>query len=150
MTQRTPILLALVLVLASACKPAAPVATPEPAAAPPQAAASPANPVDATAVVDNTAASGAGPAVVDSKAIAGRFGDGESVLELRADGAYVQTLAAAGNVISSDGSWSATGKGLLLDPNSKSAEDVRLVVVSNDELSMDDGKHVFRRIAAGK
>lgn len=108
--------------------------------------AQPANPVDATSVVDNTAASGT--PTLDGKALAGRFGDGESVLELRADGTYLQTLQAGGSAITADGSWTAQGdKALLLDPNSKSAEDARFEVASNDELRSSDGKHVFRRIA---
>ena len=86
-------------------------------------------------------------AKLDAKALAGRFGDGESVLELGADGTYVQTLQAGGNAISTDGTWNAVGgDGLLLDPNSKSAEDVHFQVVSNDELRSDDGSRTFRRV----
>lgn len=136
---------AVVLVIATACK-REPEATPEVATGPAIAAPA-ANPVDATAAVDNTAAVDATVATLDTKALAGRFGDGESVLELRADGSYVQTLQAGGNPISTDGSWSAAdGDGVLLDPNSKSAEDVRFQVVSNDELRSGDGTRTFRRI----
>ena len=137
---------AVVLALATACK-REPVATPEVAPAP--AAATPeTNPVDATAAVENTPAPDAAATRLDTKALAGRFDDGESVLELRADGSYVQTLQAGGNAISTDGSWSVLDNdGLLLDPNSKSAADVRFQVVSNDELRSGDGSHSFRRVA---
>jgi len=145
MTNRTLILLALAVTLATACKREEPAAPAEPAATPTAAPASTANPVDATSVVDNTSAAGA--AAVDGKAIAGNFSDGESVLELRADGSYLQTLNAGGGSISSDGTWSATGsKDLLLDPSSKSAQDVSFEIVSNDELRTDNGARVFRRV----
>lgn len=147
MTNRTLILLALSVTLATACKREEPAAPAEPAAASTTAPANTANPVDATSVVDNTPAA-ADAAAVDSKAIAGNFSDGESVLELRADGSYVQTLNAGGGSISSDGTWSGTGsKSLLLDPNSKSAKDVAFEIVSNDELRTDNGARVFRRVA---
>ena len=136
----------VVLAIATACK-REPEATPD--AAPAATTAAPGtNPVDATAAVDNTPAADAAVATLDTKALAGKFGDGESVLELRADGSYVQTLQAGGNAIATDGSWSAAdGGGLLLDPNSKSAEDVRFQVVSNDELRSGDGTRTFRRVA---
>jgi hypothetical protein len=138
---------ALVLAIATACK-REPEATPAPAPTTSAADAAANLPVDATSAVDNTAAADtAGPAL-DAKALAGSFSDGESVLELRADGSYVQTLQAGGNAISTDGSWSAAhGDGLLLDPNSKSAADVRFQVVSIDELRSGDGSRTFRRIA---
>ena len=144
---RTFCLLAVTLTSAVACKREEPGAAPQPASVAAPAAAPQANPVDATSVVDNTPAA-ADAASVDSKAIAGSFSDGESVLELRADGSYVQTLNAGGGSISSDGTWSGTGsKGLLLDPNSKSAKDVAFEIVSNDELRTDNGTRVFRRVA---
>ena len=147
MTNRTLILLALSVTLATACKREEPAAPAEPAAASTTVPANTSNPVDATSVVDNTPAA-ADAAAVDSKAIAGSFSDGESVLELRADGSYVQTLNAGGGSISSDGTWSGTGsKSLLLDPNSKSAKDVAFEIVSTDELRTDNGARVFRRVA---
>jgi len=143
-------LLAITLGLAVACKREEPAAAPQPASAASPAVAAEANPVDATSVVDNTPAAAAA-AGVDSKAIAGSFSDGESVLELRADGSYVQTLNAGGGSISSDGTWSGTDdKGLLLDPSSKSAKDVAFEIVSNDELRTDNGARVFRRVVSGK
>ncbi len=143
---RTFCLLALIVAVAVACKREEPAAAPQPAAEAAPAAAPEANPVDATSVVDNTPAAEA--ATVDSKAIAGSFSDGESVLELRADGSYVQTLNAGGSSISSDGTWSGKGsKGLLLDPSSKSAEDVSFDIVSNDELRTDKGTRIFKRVA---
>ena len=139
-------LLAITLVLVVACKPATPNASPDPVPVAAPAATSPANPVDAVSVVDNTPATTA--TGLDSKAMAGRFSDGESVLELRADGSYLQTLNAAGGSISSDGTWSGTdSKRLLLDPNSKSANDVVFDVSSNEVLRSEDGTHTFRRIA---
>jgi hypothetical protein len=147
---RTFCLLAVTLTLVIACKRDEPAAAPQPTSVAAPATAPDANPVDATSVVDNTSAATA-PAVVDSKAIAGSFSDGESVLELRADGSYVQTLNAGGGSISSDGTWSGTdNKGLLLDPNSKSAKDVAFEIVSNDELRTDNGARVFRRVVANK
>ncbi len=138
---------AIVLAIATACK-REPEATPD--VAPAATTATPeTHPVDATSVVDNTPAPDATSATLDTKALAGKFGDGESVLELRADGSYVQTLQAGGNAISTDGSWSAADSdGLLLDPNSKSAEDVRFQVVSNDELRSGDGTRTFRRVVS--
>ncbi|SDQ39579.1 hypothetical protein [Pseudoxanthomonas sp. CF125] len=144
---RTFCLLALTVASAVACKREDPVAAPQPAAVATPAGAPEANPVDATSVVDNTPAA-TEAATVDSKAIAGSFSDGESVLELRADGSYVQTLNAAGVAVSSDGAWSGHGgNGLLLDPSSKSAEDVSFEIVSNDELRTDKGTRVFKRVA---
>jgi hypothetical protein len=135
---------AVVLAIATACK-RAPEATPE--ATPATTATPETHPVDATAVVENTPAPDAASASLDTKALAGKFGDGESVLELRADGSYVQTLQAGGDAISTDGSWSAVeGDGLLLDPNSKSAADVRFQVVSSDELRSGDGTRTFHRV----
>ena len=147
-TLHTFALAAAAVLAITACKREAPEAPAAPATTASEVPAQmPAN-VDATAVVDNTAASADAP-VLDSKALAGKFGDGESVLELRADGSYQQTLQAGGSAITADGSWSAQGaQALLLDPNSKSAEDARFEVVSNDELRSSDGKHTFRRIAA--
>lgn len=139
-------LLAVTLALAIACKREEPAAAPQPESVAAPTATPEANAVDATSVVDNTPAA-TDTAAVDSKAIAGSFSDGESVLELRADGSYVQTLNAGGGSISSDGTWSGTGsKSLLLDPNSKSAKDVAFEIVSNDELRTDNGARVFRRV----
>ncbi len=130
------------------CKPTTPDPLPEPV---PEAdtgtAAAQADPgIDATAVIENTPA-GDGERI-DAKQLAGKFGDGESVLELRDDGSYLQTLQAGGSSITADGSWSSSDStSLLLDPNSKSAEDARFEVVSSDELRAADGSRTFRRIA---
>lgn len=107
--------------------------------------------VDATSVVDHGAAGdGAAPAgALDTKALAGRFSDGSSLLELRADGTYVQTLAIDGTSLDATGTWSAIGPAaLLLDPSSKSAEDAVFLVASSDELNSEDGSLTFRRVAA--
>jgi hypothetical protein len=140
------VLLTITLIAFAGCKPAAPDPLPAPV---PEAATAPAeadNAVDATAVIENTPASGS--TVFDSKALAGNFSDGESNLELRADGSYLQTLKAGGSTITADGSWSAVNTTeLLLDPNSKSAEDARFVIASPDELRASDGSRTFRRAA---
>ncbi len=132
----------------AACTPAAPEAAPQPLpeAGSNEKAADSTPSVDASAVVEHTPA--AGIAVADTKALAGKYGDGESVLELRADGSYLQTLQVGGSSITADGSWSASGeKALLLDPSSKAAEDARFDIVSNDELRAADGARTFKRIS---
>jgi hypothetical protein len=140
------VLLTVTLIAFAGCKPATPDPLPEPI---PEATTgtTPAendSAVDATAVVENTPASET--AAFDSKALVGTFGDGESTLELRADGSYLQTLQAGGSAITADGSWSAVNATeLLLDPNSKSAEDARFVIVSPDELRAADSSRTFRR-----
>lgn len=126
----------------------APAAQPAAATAAEDKTAAPAG-TDVVSVVDNTpmahvdAASGA---TLDGKALAGKFSDGESVLELRADGVYAQTLQVAGNAIGSDGHWAPDGEhAIKLDPNSKQAEDVRFDVVSADLLKGADGRE-FKRV----
>lgn len=139
-------LLTIALLALAACKPTAPGSMPEPVPEP-TTSASPSetdNPVDAIEVVENTPASDS--AAFDSKALVGTFSDDESILELRANGSYLQTLQAGGSAITADGSWSATSSTeLLLDPSSKSAEDARFVIVSADELRAADGSRTFRR-----
>lgn len=138
------VLLTIAWIAFAGCKPATPDPLPEPAPAPETMPAETGNPVDATAVVENTPASDS--AAVDSKALVGTFSDGESILELRANGSYLQTLQVSGSAITADGSWSAASSTeLLLDPNSKSAEDARFVIVSADELRAADGSRTFRR-----
>jgi len=108
------------------------------------------DPVDATSVIDHDAAGDASaqPGALDTRALAGRFSDGASLLELRADGTYVQTLTIEGVPLNAPGTWSASGPAaLLLDPDSKSAEDAMFLVVSNDELTSEDGALTFRRTA---
>ena len=130
------------------CKPTTsdPLPEPVPEADTGPAAAQAGPGIDATAVVENTPAGDA--STMDAKQLAGKFGDGESVLELRDDGSYLQTLQAGSSSITADGSWSSPAAGsLLLDPNSKSAEDARFEVVTTDELRAADGSRTFRRIA---
>ncbi len=108
-------------------------------------------PVDAISVIDHGSAGDASAqaGALDTKALAGRFSDGSSLLELRPDGTYVQTLTIEGTPLKASGTWSAAGPAaLLLDPDSKSAEDTEFMVASNDELNSEDGTLVFRRIAA--
>lgn len=153
MDKRILFVVALPFVLAiAACKPQQPQTAP--AASQPQpiaeekAAEPAATGTDAISAVDNapaveiTATSGD---KLDNKSLAGKFTDGESILELRADGDYVQTLHVAGSEISGDGHWSAAGgSALLLDPNGKEAEDARFEVVSADTLKGVDGREFVR------
>lgn len=114
-------------------------------------AADPALPVDATSVVEHGASGGASSqgGALDTKALAGKFSDGQSMLELRSDGSYVQTLKMQGAALDATGTWAAIGPAaLLLDPSSKSAEDAVFLVASSDELNSEDGALTFRRVAA--
>ncbi|HLM53959.1 MAG TPA: hypothetical protein VK325_10310 [Pseudoxanthomonas sp.] len=84
-----------------------------------------------------------------AQALVGRYSDGDTRLELRADGSYVQSLQAGGSTLSVQGRWSGAGpKALLLAPASASAKDVRFEVVSDLELRSADGTHTFRRARA--
>ena len=108
-------------------------------------------PVDAISVIDHGATGDASSqaGALDTKALAGRFSDGSSLLELRADGTYVQTLTIDGASLDATGTWSAIGPAaLLLDPSSKAAEDAVFLVASSDELNSEDGSLTFRRVAA--
>jgi len=108
------------------------------------------NPVDATGMIEPSRAANSPnqTALADTKALAGRFSDGASVLELNADGTYVQTLQVAGSALTASGTWSAIGPAaLLLDPGSKSAEDAVFFVATNDELNSENGTLTFRRIS---
>lgn len=108
------------------------------------------NPVDATGVIEQgNMGSPEKGALVDTRALAGRFSDDNSVLELLPDGTYVQTLQVAGSAVAAGGTWSAIGPAaLLLDPSSKSAEDAVFFVASDNELNSEDGKLTFRRVVA--
>jgi hypothetical protein len=139
--------LALSLSALAACKPAeAPQAS-----APPQAEAAATNApgTDATSAVDQAPAAEVtdqAGVVIDSKALAGEFEGNDSKLAIDADGSYTQTLNAGGAQLSSSGTWSAAGPGvLLLDPQDKAAQDVRFDVVSADELHSQDGTYTFKR-----
>ena len=82
----------------------------------------------------------------DVRSLVGGYSDGDTRLELRADGSYMQSLHAGGSTLSVQGRWSGVGsKTLLLAPASASAEDVRFEVVSDLELRSVDGTHTFRR-----
>jgi hypothetical protein len=147
---RLSLLSAAVLALA-ACKP---TQSPQ-ASTPPQtdavATSAPAAPgTDATSAVDQAPAAEVtdkAGVVIDSKALAGEFEGNASKLVIEADGAYIQTLSAGGAQLSSSGTWSAAGPGvLLLDPQDKAAQDVRFDVVSADELHSQDGTYTFKRM----
>ncbi len=147
----TPLRLSLLttaaLLALAACKPA----EPPQASAPPQ-ATKPTSTVpgtDAATAVDQAPAaevSDKDGVVIDSKALAGDFEGNGSKLVIEADGGYTQTLNAGGTQLSSSGTWSAAGPGvLLLDPQNKAAQDVRFDVVSADELHSQDGTYTFKR-----
>ena len=83
---------------------------------------------------------------LDARALVGSYSDGDTRLELRADGSYVQSLQAGGSTLSVQGRWSGAGpRTLLLTPASASAENVRFEVLSDLELRSVDGTHTFRR-----
>lgn len=131
---------ALLLCLAAltACKP--------PAAAPP--ATAPAAPATSTAMPGDAEPAADTDSTDDLRTLAGRFSDGESTLELAADGRYVQVLQAAGTAISATGSWKPAGAGAItLSPDGNPAADVRFDAISADELRAQDGSRTFRRIA---
>ncbi|HZF97327.1 MAG TPA: hypothetical protein VEY92_03610 [Pseudoxanthomonas sp.] len=86
---------------------------------------------------------------LDARVLVGSYSDGDTRVELRADGSYVQSLQAGGSTLSVQGHWSGAGpKTLLLAPASASAEDARFEVVSDLELRSVDGTHTFRRARA--
>lgn len=148
---RLPLLAVTVALALAACKPAdAPQAStpPQTKATTTPAATTPGT--DATSAVDQAPAAEVtdkAGVVIDAKALAGEFEGNGSTLILEADGAYTQTLNAGGAQLSSSGTWSAAGPGLLLlDPQDKAAQDVRFEVVSADELHSQDGTYTFKRV----
>lgn len=142
---RLPLLAVTVALALAACKPAdAPQAS-----TPPQTETATTPGTGATSAVDQAPAAEVtdkAGVVIDAKALAGEFEGNGSTLILEADGAYTQTLNAGGAQLSSSGTWSAAGPGLLLlDPQDKAAQDVRFEVVSADELHSQDGTYTFKR-----
>lgn len=137
----------IALIALAACKPAEP--PPDSAPQAQTTAPAPAGGTDAASVVDNAApaeVTDKSGVVIDRKALAGDFEGNASTLVIDADGAYTQTLNAGGAQLSSSGTWSAAGPGvLLLDPQDKAAQDVRFDVVSADELRSQDGTYTFKR-----
>lgn len=147
---RLPLLAVTVALALAACKPAdAPQAStpPQTKATTTPAATTPGT--GATSAVDQAPAAEVtdkAGVVIDAKALAGEFEGNGSTLILEADGAYTQTLNAGGAQLSSSGTWSAAGPGLLLlDPQDKAAQDVHFEVVSADELHSQDGTYTFKR-----
>jgi hypothetical protein len=147
---RLSLITAAITLSVTACKPAE---SPQ-ASTPPQtdaaATSAPTAPgTDATSAVDQAPAAEVtdkAGVVIDSKALAGEFEGNASRLVIEADGTYTQTLSAGGAQLSSSGTWSPAGPGvLLLDPQDKSAQDVRFDVVSADELHSQDGTYTFKR-----
>lgn len=135
-TMRRLGILLLCVAAMSACKPAqtpAPTTTPEPKAA-----------AAVESDVEPAADTGDGG---DTLTLAGRFQDGESILELAADGRYVQTLQVAGAAISAAGTWQPAGAGaIILSPDGNPQAHVGFDVISADELRAQDGSRSFRRI----
>ncbi len=133
-----------VAVMAAACQPAQPDASAEPDAAAPR----------KTAAGKQVPAEGARPEVapllsaqVDRRALAGRFSDGDTVLELREDGSYVQELTVAGSTLTASGRWvAADNEALLLDPDDPQAAVTRIELRGNSELRVAEGARTFRRL----
>lgn len=104
---------------------------------------------DAISAVDNTQAeAGVQPAAetvagMEPRSFAGTFSADGATLNLAADGSY--TLDGAEG--QTGGTWSIEDGGarILLDPNSKDAQDSRYVVVSADALKADGGQ-VLKRV----
>ena len=145
-----PLAFALVFALA-ACAP-----EPDPATAPATTAkavgpAVAADPLlagtDASAVVRHDAAD---PAGFDRKAFGGTFAGIlpcedcpglQTSLEIRADGTFSQAeVRTGGDAVHTTGTWTVDGDGrqLLLDPDSKQADDRRFAIVSRDEIRLLD------------
>jgi len=114
----------------------APAAEPAEAAktAMPEAAPAPAPGTDAVVVEDRSNPNDAAPAF-DAVAFEGRYAAGDTTLEVTNDGMF--TLNAAGSTVT--GTWTAKsdGKGVVLDPDSKSENDRQLEVVSRDSVKVD-------------
>jgi len=148
---RLSLLTAATVLALAACKPAQPpqASTPQTDAAATAAPGSTVPGTDASAAVDQAPGAEVSDkegVVIDSKALAGDFEGNGSTLVIEADGGYTQTLNAGGAQLSSSGTWSAAGPGvLLLDPQDKAAQDVRFDVVSADELRSQDGTYIFKR-----
>ncbi|WP_165394476.1 hypothetical protein [Pseudoxanthomonas winnipegensis] len=142
MTRSRLLCCALLAVGLAACKPAqtpqattpAPASTP-PAQTPPPATGAPAEISDKQGVV------------IAASALAGDFEGNASTLVIEADGEYRQTLKAGGAELTSSGTWSPAGTGvMLLTPTDKAAQAVRFDVISADELRSQDGAYVFKRV----
>ncbi|MDQ1119428.1 MULTISPECIES: hypothetical protein [Pseudoxanthomonas] len=142
MTRSRLLCCALLAVGLAACKPAqtpqattpAPASTP-PAQTPPSATGAPAEISDKQGVV------------IAASALAGDFEGNASTLVIEADGEYRQTLKAGGAELTSSGTWSPAGTGvMLLTPTDKAAQAVRFDVISADELRSQDGAYVFKRV----
>ncbi len=138
MTARLPLLmLSLTLTVLAGCSSEHPLDAPDP--------------VDSASVKDDGdgGTASAQASALDTRALAGRFSDGKSILELGADGVYVQSLEIEGASLDTTGTWSAVGPAsLLLDPDSEAAEDTVFLAATSDELRSEDGSMTFRRIPA--
>ncbi|WP_337052218.1 hypothetical protein [Pseudoxanthomonas sp. USHLN014] len=142
MTRSRLLCCALLAVGLAACKPAqTPQATtPAPASTPPVQMAPPATGAPAE-ISDKQGV------VIAASALAGDFEGNASTLVIDADGEYRQTLKAGGAELTSSGTWSPAGTGvMLLTPTDKAAQAVRFDVISADELRSQDGAYVFKRV----
>lgn len=150
-SSRALVLLSLLTAVAlAACAPE-PDATPAAVASKAAEPALPADPLlagtDASAVIRHDAID---PAGFDRKAFAGTFAGIlpcadcpgiETSVEIRADGTYSQAEVRQGSEATrSPGTWTvdADGGQLLLDPDSKDADDRRFAIVSRDEIRLLD------------
>lgn len=141
MTRSRLLCCALLAVGLAACKPAQtpPATTPAPEATPPAQTTAPVT-SDAAEISDRQGV------VIDAHALAGEFEGNASTLSIEANGDYRQTLKAGGTELTSSGTWSAAGTGvMLLTPTDKAAQAVRFDVISADELRSQDGAYVFKR-----
>jgi len=142
MTRSRLLCCALLAVGLAACKPAQPpqATTPAPASTPP--AQTPAPATGAPAEISDKQG-----VVIAASALAGDFQGDSSTLVIEADGEYRQTLKAGGAELTSSGTWSPAGTGvMLLTPTDKAAQAVRFDVISADELRSQDGAYVFKRV----
>ncbi|RZZ84309.1 hypothetical protein [Pseudoxanthomonas winnipegensis] len=142
MTRSRLLCCALLAVGLAACKPAqTPQATtPAPASTPPAQTPPPAT--GALAEISDKQG-----VVIAASALAGDFEGNASTLVIEADGEYRQTLKAGGAELTSSGTWSPAGTGvMLLTPTDKAAQAVRFDVISADELRSQDGAYVFKRV----
>ncbi|WP_457020043.1 copper resistance protein NlpE N-terminal domain-containing protein [Luteimonas sp. A482] len=140
----------LIVVALAACAPE-PDAAPAPATSKVEEPALPADPLlagtDASAVIRHDATD---PAGFDRKAFAGTFAGIlpcadcpgiETSVEIRADGTYSQAEVQQGaEAARATGTWTvnADGSQLLLDPETKQADDRRFAIVSRDEIRLLD------------
>ncbi len=126
----------------------APVPTPTvaPEAVEPATPPTPVPGTDAAIIEDHATPIAAAPGF-DIDAFAGRYAEGSTTLEIRADGSFI--LTADGSAI--DGTWTLEpgGKQVTLDPNSKGDTDRKLQIVPGDRVRIVGGATLKRIADAG-